>query len=169
MTSHTFCNGTAAPAAPLPPAKKKKRKQTIHNNSIKATETISNTPIFFFMFLKKNTGQDRTIGELREFVATRVTEPVLQSMIDAGKVQVYMKGNAEFVRAVNHTWDDVQGLTFEQTLGGESRGANALEHCSIDQLSDLFQNALDDHEQGMDILQPTDQRLQASNCRNLSL
>ena len=118
---------------------------------------------------QKNTGQDRTIGELREFVAARVTEPVLQSMIDAGKVQVYMKGNAEFVRAVNHTWDDVQGLTFEQTLGGESRGANALEHCSINQLSDLFQNALDDHEQGMDILQPTDQRLQASNCRNLSL
>ena len=80
-----------------------------------------------------------------------------------------MKGNAEFVRAVNHTWDDVQGLTFEQTLGGESRGANALEHCSIDQLSDLFQNALDDHEQGMDILQPTDQRLQASSCRKFSL
>ena len=102
-------------------------------------------------------------------MAARVTEPVLQQMIQEGKVQVYRKGNAEFVRACKHTWDDVTGMVFTQEIGGESHGADALTNTSVDQLADFFANALEDHESGLDVLEITDQRLQESNCRNLSL
>jgi hypothetical protein len=90
-------------------------------------------------------------------------------MIEQGKVQVYMKGGAEFVRAVKHTWDDTTGVEMSTDLGGSSSGAKALKDCSLDQLSDMFQSALEDHETGIDVLASNDPRVQTSNCKNLSL
>ena len=90
-------------------------------------------------------------------------------MIEANKVQLYMKGGSELVRAVKHTLCATTSLDFVTTLSETSSDANALEHVSVEHLADMFSSALKDHKAGMDIVGGNDPRLQVSNCANLSL
>ena len=66
-------------------------------------------------------------GELEEVVAHNVGgEMILQQMIHNKKAVAYRCDGIQFIRRVQHEWNDTPGLNHTTELGGRNEGPDAL-------------------------------------------
>jgi hypothetical protein len=107
-------------------------------------------------------GQDRGVGRLRAVVAKEVGgETILQNLIDTGAAVAYVKNGHQYAKIHEHVWDDTQGYTLSQELGGKSKGkgkGKGIENMSLDALGDLFSEALGQANEGFEVLDIGDAR-----------
>ena len=89
--------------------------------------------------------EGRAKGELREVATFRVGgKTILENMIQRRKAIAYVCNGIQFVRMVEHEWSDKTGLTHVNDVGGRTDGPAALGGMTIDSLTDVFSQAIED-------------------------
>ena len=70
---------------------------------------------------------------------------ILPTMIHNKKAVAYMCDGIQFIRLVQHEWNDTQGLNHTTELGGQNEGPDALGGggMSLEAVADFFSSALE--------------------------
>ena len=90
-------------------------------------------------------------------------------MIETRKAVAYVCNGIQFVRLVEHEWQDTTSIGNATDLGGRSQGPDALGGMTLESLADYFSNAIDERQEPLEVLDISDARALKAHTEGLCL
>ena len=90
-------------------------------------------------------------------------------MIETRKAVAYVCNGIQFVRLVEHEWQDTTSIGNATDLGGRSQGPDALGGMTLESLADYFSNAIDERQEPLEVLDISGARARKAHTEGLCL